>query len=68
MNLGKVYINASYIVDLDNRDMVEDAKLCLYEDLMNAVKYDELYLWIDVKSEDGLSQNDIPAFLLGQEE
>ena len=72
MRLGKVYINCSYVVDLDNHEMVNDAKMCLYEDLMNAVKYDELMEWIDIESEDELSKNrlsedDIPSFLLEQE-
>jgi len=68
MRLGKVYINCSYVIDLDNHEMIDDAKLCLYKDLMNAVKYDELHTWIDVKAEEGLSSDDIPSFLLGQEE
>jgi hypothetical protein len=42
MRLGRVCITHSYVVDLDNADMVQAAQDALYEDIMSAVKYDEL--------------------------
>ena len=63
MRLGKVYIHHYYVVDLDNEDMVDEAKMCMFEDLMNAVKYDELGNWISVKEDNSLKESDIPSFL-----
>ena len=70
MRLGKVCIKIEYVVDLDNEDMVEEAKACLFEDVMNAVKYDEIDSNINVVEDQSLTENDIPDFLkelFGQE-
>jgi len=65
MRLGKVKIQMEYVVDLDNKEMIEQAKIALYEDLMSAYKYDEIYDNIDVTDEDkSLKESDIPEFLL----
>lgn len=64
MRLGRVCINHSYVVDLDNPDMVQEAKDCLYEDLMNAYKYNEFGDNIDVVEDKTASEEDIPEFLL----
>lgn len=66
--LGRVCISHSYVVDLDNPEMIQEAKDCLFEDLMNAYKYDEVHLYIDVKADKTASVNDIPDFLLKEEE
>jgi hypothetical protein len=58
----------SYVVDLDNQDMVEEAKQCLYEDMCNAVKYEEMAANIEVCSDKKLKESDIPEFLLPEEE
>ncbi len=63
MKIGKVHISLSYTVDLDNPDMVDEAKDCLYEDIMNSVKYDELYNRIVTEETPNASSNDIPDFL-----
>ena len=52
MRLAKVTIDQSYVVDLDDEVMVQEAKNNLYEDLMNAVKYNELFQWIELGNED----------------
>lgn len=68
MKLGKVKIELEYIVDLDNQDMVDQAKNALYEDLMNAAKYEELFDMIEVTDEDKtLKEEDIPEFLIEEE-
>ncbi len=65
MKLGKVVINLEYVVDLDNKEMVEQAQDALYEDLMSAYRYNGLADWIGVKEGDeNLSESDIPEFLL----
>ena len=66
--LGKVYISSEYVVDLDNKYMVDEAKECMLEDLLNAVKFDELPSWINVAEDDNLSEADIPEFLIGDDE
>ena len=66
--LGIVSLGMRYIVDLDDADMVAEAKDCLYEDLMSAYKYDEVGSNIDVrpaKKADKVSVSDIPEFLSG---
>lgn len=64
--LGRVTYTVSYVVDLDNRDMVDEAKQCVFEDVMNAVKYDEVAHWIKVEDAPDADPSDIPEFLLGQ--
>lgn len=69
MRLGKVKIEIEYVVDLDNDDMVSEAKNAIYEDLMNAVKYNELFNHIEVTDEDKtLKKEDIAGFLKEEED
>lgn len=67
MRTGKVHIPTHYVVDLDDESMADEAKTCMFEDLMNAVKYDELANWIDVVEDSSLSEEDIPEFLKNEE-
>ena len=68
MRLGRVVLKIGYVVDLDNQEMVDHGKDCAYEDIMNAVKYDEVHNWIDVVPAPDASENDIPEFLLPEPE
>ena len=69
MRLGKVKIEMEYVVDLDNEDMINEAKNALYEDLMNAYKYNKIYNHIEVTEQDeSLKECDIPEFLLEKDE
>ena len=63
---GRVGIHLSYVVDLDDKDMIEEAKDCFYEDIMNAYKYDELHTWVDVFPDSNVDETDIPEFLTGK--
>ena len=63
MRMGRVSIIVSYPVDLDNESMVNHAKECVYEDIMSAVKYDELFNWIKVDEDPTAKPVDIPDFL-----
>lgn len=60
---GRVVVRCSYVVDLDNKDMISEAKDCIYEDVMNAVKYDELQNYIEVVEDKSAKESDIPDFL-----
>jgi hypothetical protein len=63
MKVGKVYISLSYTVDLDNPNMVDEAKDCLFEDITNAVKYNELAERITIEETPNESPKNIPDFL-----
>ena len=62
--LGRVTFNINYVVDLDNTDMVDEAKQCVFEDVMNAVKYDEVVNHIKVEYDPTAKHEDISEFLL----
>lgn len=69
MKLGRVEFAVSYVVDIDNLDMVEEAMSCVFEDVCNAVKYDEISSWIttaEPRPDD--TESDIPEFLLARED
>jgi hypothetical protein len=61
MRLGVVKIH-EYVVDLDNEEMVDDAKDALWEDISNAIKFNE-YPNFTVEEREGLSESEIPDFL-----
>ena len=63
---GRVGIRHSYVVDLDDKGMIQEAKDCLYEDLMSAYKYDEIHTYIDVEEDPNADEADIPEFLTGK--
>ena len=57
-NYGKVKFCISYVVDLDNQDMVSEAMQCVFEDVMNAVKYDEVAANIKVEPDPTATEHD----------
>ena len=61
--LGRVYFNLSYVVDMDDQEMVEQAKEAIYEDIMSALKYNEIDSYIDLKLDKKAKVKDIPEFL-----
>jgi len=64
MRLGKVRIAHEYVVDLDNEEMVDHAKVALCEDIYSAMKYNEVDALITVdKNGQGVTESDIPEFL-----
>ena len=44
MRLGKVQVVFEYVVDLDNKDMVDHAKISIAEDIENTIKCDKIFL------------------------
>ena len=67
--IGYVELTVRYAVDLDDKDMVQEAKDCIYDDVTNMVKYDETGSWISVGRRDPkLTRADIPDFLLEEAE
>lgn len=63
VKLGRVYFNLSYVVDMNNQEMVEQAKETIYEDIMSALKYNEIDSYIDLKLDKKAKVKDIPEFL-----
>lgn len=61
--LGRVVFDLGYVVDLDNEEMVDDAKTCVIEDIHNAIKYGELDQYIEVRDDPDAKVEDIPEFL-----
>lgn len=62
MRLGRVYIEFSYVVDLDNQDMVDHAVESIHDDIMNYGKYNE-GLAVNTEEKPDLTESDIPSFL-----
>lgn len=62
MRTGRIIVY-SYVVNLDDEEMVERAKTCAYEDIMNAVKYNEVGNLLSVVEDSTLKEEDIPEFL-----
>jgi imidazoleglycerol phosphate synthase glutamine amidotransferase subunit HisH len=61
--IGRVYFCHEYFVDLNDADMVQEAKECLYEDIMSMVKNQEVYDSIGTGEAPEATYNDIPEFL-----
>ena len=66
--LGRVSLSVGYTVDLDNQEMVDEAKNCVVEDVMSMVKYNECDSWIKVEEDELLEEGDIPEFLMDRME
>jgi len=63
MRLGKIQIEMSYVVDLDDEDMVQHARDALAEDVASMTLHDG-GLIPQIITEGNFSENDIPEFLL----
>jgi len=69
MRLGRVRVSIEYVVDLDNKEMVDHAKDCIVEDIDNAVKFNEEHTLLEIDTDGhGLEESDIPEFLLENQE
>lgn len=66
--LKKVTLDIYYVVRADDEEMIRHAKDCLYEDIMSAVKHDELFGLIRVVDAPEAAETDIPEFLLEEED
>lgn len=67
MKYKRLTLDLGYVVRAGDDQMIQHAKEAFYEDIMNAVKYDELFDWIDVVDAPEATEADIPEFLLEQE-
>jgi hypothetical protein len=63
----QTFIDLGYVVRSGDDEMIQHAKTSFYEDIMNAVKYDELFDMIDIVDATDATEADIPEFLLEEE-
>ena len=65
--IGTVTLSRQYVVDLDDEDMVQQAKECIYEDLVQLLVknagLEEFYEALDVKPDETLTEDDIDDYL-----
>ena len=66
--LKRVTLDLHYVVRAGDDDMIQNAKDSLYEDIMSAYKSDTLYDCIRVVDAPDASEEDIPEFLLEEQE
>jgi hypothetical protein len=64
----RLIIDLGYVVRAGDDEMIQHAKTAFYEDIMNAVKYDELFDMIDIVDAPDAKEKDIPEFLLEKED
>lgn len=58
----RVQMGGSYVV-LNTKEGIREGRAALYEDIMNAAKYEELQDYIEVVIDPGAKEEDIPDFL-----
>lgn len=63
----RLVLDLGYVVRSGDDEMIQHAKTSFYEDIMNAVKYDELFDMIDIVDATDATEADIPEFLLEEE-
>jgi hypothetical protein len=64
----RLIIDLGYVVPAGDDEMIQRAKECFYEDIMNMYKYDEIFDAIDIVDAPGAKEADIPEFLLERED
>ena len=65
--LGRVVVDLGYVVDIENPEMVEHAKRCLYDDIMTADNNQNLNDFIEIHEDKKAKISEIPEFLLEDE-
>ena len=64
MRLGRIEISYGYNVDLDDEEMVNDAKEALYDDLKTTHEWNEFEYYLSAEEDKKLGEGDIPSFLI----
>jgi hypothetical protein len=67
MKLGTVKFEVSYVVDLDNEEMVDHAKMAIDTDVRDVVKMNEQFDCITLVEDETLKESDIPVWLLTED-
>ena len=61
---GRVTFSISYVVDLDDEEMIDEAREMVAEDVAAAIRHTELDAWIDVEHDADATEADIVDYLL----
>lgn len=61
---GRVTFSISYVVDLDDAEMVDEARVLVAEDVAAALRHTELDAWIDVEKDRDATEGDIIDYLI----
>ena len=64
----RLILDLGYVVRSGDDEMEQSAKEALYEDIMNLVKYNEIFDAITVIDAPEATEQDIPEFLLEERE
>ncbi|MCX5802600.1 MAG: hypothetical protein NTU69_03535 [Proteobacteria bacterium] len=70
MRIGRVFLKLEYVVDLDNKAMVEQARDILYDDIIKVATgkaVDDIDALIKEEEDKSLSEDDISPLLLEEE-
>lgn len=70
MRIGRVFLKLEYVVDLDNRAVVEQARDILYDDIIKVATgkaVDDIDALIKEEEDKSLSEDDISPLLLEEE-
>jgi hypothetical protein len=70
MRIGRVFLKLEYVVDLDNKAMVEQARDILYDDIIKVAvgkAVDDIDALIREEEDESLSEDDISPLLLEEE-
>jgi hypothetical protein len=68
MRLGRIKIVIDCVVDLADRDMVEQGEDAIIDDVYSMVKYGEMRHHIEEEEDKDLTEADIPEFLTDTDE
>ncbi len=61
---GRVSFSISYVVDLDDAEMIDEAREMLAEDVQDAIRYRDSWAAIDVEPDASAAEADIADFLI----
>jgi len=65
---GRVTFSVSYVVDLDDEEMVDEAREMLAEDVQDVIRYRESWAAIDVAPDATATEADIHDYLIERRE
>ena len=68
MRMGRVKFEISYVVDLDNHEMVDHATDLAIEDVCEAYKYNNLGVYLENVEDNTLMESDIQSCLIPDED
>lgn len=63
---GRVTFSISYVVDLDDEEMIDEAREMVAEDVRDAIRHHEASAWIEVEPDAQATEDDIHDYLIEQ--